>query len=663
MNTMLLFTPIEINGMKLKNRLGLPPLLNMPANKDCTINDETIRWFEDRAKGGVGLVMSGAVVAGPDPDFAMLEMLQMTRVGLYDDKFIDGFARIADAVHAHGAKFGVQLESQTGGPMSGKGPSLPPYPDAENATDDFLKIFLNFEFPVTEVTIDEIEAAKQFFVDASLRAKKAGADCVELHCAHGGATFNCSFISPYYNRRTDRYGGSWENRLRLSTEIIQGMRKAVGDDFPILARIDSDQLVGEKGITLQDTIKYVVPALEKAGVDCFDVTQGDILRSMQGILIPMYYPRACFMDMTAQVKKATKLPVIGVGRIVEIEMANRLLEEGKADIIYMGRQLTADPDTPKKYLEGKADEIRMCMACNMACGPCPVNYEIHRENYIPLTAAQKAKKVLIIGGGVGGMEAARIASLRGHQVTLMEKSNALGGMVASLAKTPMTTEFGNLVKYLSTQMKKRNVDVRTSQEAGLAEVEALKPDVVILSAGSTMQIPEEAQGKPGVMDHIEALNRMDEIGQKVVIWGLVAADLAVSLAKAGKDVVLMGRGGIETLAKYYPQSRRFYIFRQLTDINVPRVTPEGQRLSNPEVLYYITVEGIANDQIQTVNKNGVKRTIPYDTLIVSRERKPNDELYEKLQGKVAEVYKIGDCSTIFEIQEAILSANEIVRKI
>lgn len=662
MNKMKIFEPLEIRGMKIKNRIGFPPFLNMPANKDCTINDETVRWFEDRAKGGAGLVMTGAVVAGPEPDYAMLEMLNMTRVGLYDDRFIPGFARIADAVHAHGAKFGVQLEA-VGGPMSGFGPSLPPYPDAQNPTDDFMKILLNFEFPVTEVTLEIIKASKQYFASAALRAKKAGADCVELHCAHGGATYNCSFISPYYNRRTDQYGGSWENRLRLSTEIIQAMRKAVGNDFPIFARIDSDQLLGDKGITLQDTIKYVVPAMEKAGVDCLDVTQGDILRSMQGIIIPMYYPRGCFMDMTAEVKKATKLPVIGVGRILEIEMANVFIEGGKADIIYMGRQLTADPETPKKYLEGKKDEIRMCMACNMECGPCPVNYEIHREGFIPLTPAAKTKKVLVIGGGVSGMEAARIAALRGHAVTLMEKEDRLGGMVASLAKTPMTTEFGNLVQYLSTQMKKRGVDVKTGHAAEVKDVEALKPDVVLLSAGSTMQIPTEAQGQPDVMHHIEALERMNEIGRKVVIWGLVGADFAVSLAKAGKDVVLIGRGGIETLGKYYAQSRKLYILRQLTDINYPRTTPEGQRLTNPEVLYYITVESIDNHEIRTINKDGIKRTLPYDTLIISRERKPNDVLYDRLQGKAPEIYKVGDCGAISEIREAILSANEIARKI
>jgi len=319
---MKIFEPIEINGMKIKNRLGFAPFLNMPAEEDCSINDQTVRWFEDRAKGGTGLIMTGAVVAGPAPDLDMLKLLGMTRVGLHDDKFIDGFTRMADAVHAHGAKFGVQLEG-LGGVMSGNGPSLPPYPNAEHPTTDMMKIHYDFEMPVAEITIEQLEEVKQCFADAAARAKKAGVDCVELHCAHGGATLNCSFISPYYNRRTDQYGGSWENRMRLSTEIIQKIREAVGPDYPILARIDSDQLLGDKGITLKDTIEHVVPALEKAGVDCLDITQGDILRATHGILIPMYYSRGCFMDMTAQIKKVTKLPIIGVGRIVDIEMATQ----------------------------------------------------------------------------------------------------------------------------------------------------------------------------------------------------------------------------------------------------------------------------------------------------------------------------------------------------
>ena len=512
-----LFEPMKINGMTVKNRLAFPPFLNMPAEQDCSINDQTIRWFEDRAKGGVGLVMTGAVVAGPPPDLDLLKLYGLTRVGLYDDRFMEGFAGIADSVHAHGAKFGVQLDG-LGSVLSGFGPSLPPYPDAENPSADMFQIHYGFDMPITEISIEQIEEVKQCFADAAARAKNAGADCIELHCAHGGASLNCSFISPYYNRRTDKYGGSWENRLRLSTEIIQKIRKAVGPDFPILVRIDSDQLLGEKGITINDTIELVVPAMEEAGADCLDVTQGDMLRSSQGILIPMYYPRGCFMDLTAQVKKSTKLPVIGVGRIVDIDMANRFLEEGKADIIYMGRQLTSDPDTPNKYLDGRADEIRKCIGCNFGCGPCSVNYEIHQE-HVPLVPAETSRNILIIGGGVCGMEAARVCKIRGHEVTLIEKESKLGGTVASLALDPLTSEFGNLTEYLTTQMEKLNICVRLNREVVAADIADLSPDIVFIATGASLRIPQIAAGKPGVMDHIEALKKRNEIGKNVVVWG------------------------------------------------------------------------------------------------------------------------------------------------
>ncbi|MBW1849356.1 MAG: FAD-dependent oxidoreductase [Deltaproteobacteria bacterium] len=657
-----IFEPIEINGMKIKNRLGFAPFLNMPAEEDCSINDQTVRWFEDRAKGGTGLIMTGAVVAGPAPDLDMLKLLQMTRVGLYDDKFIDGFARMADAVHAHGAKFGVQLEG-LGGVMSGNGPSLPPYPNAEHPTTDMLKIHYDFEMPMAEVTIEQIEEVKQCFADAAARAKKAGVDCVELHCAHGGATLNCSFISPYYNRRTDKYGGSWENRLRLSTEIIQKMREAVGPDYPILARIDSDQLLGEKGITLKDTIEHVVPAMEKAGVDCLDVTQGDIIRAGQGILIPMYYSRGCFMDMTAQVKQATKLPVIGVGRIVDIDMANQFLEEGKADMIYMGRQITSDPDTPNKYLEGKADEIRKCIACNVGCGPCPINYEIHQE-HIPLTRADASKKILIIGGGVGGMEAARICSMRGHEVTLMEKNTKLGGTVAVLALDPLNAEFGNFTEYLETQMEKLNIDVRLNKEASESDIADLNPDAVILATGASLKIPEIAQGKQGVMDHIEALEKRGEIGKRVVVWGLMyGAELAISLTEEGKEVTLIGEAGEKTMASHASNARKDWVWRKLTDINYARETPETKRVDNPAVKLNVKARDITSEGIEIEDKDGNKSILPYDTLVISRGREKNDSLFAKIEGNAAEVYKIGDCSAAGDIQKAVWSANEVARKI
>jgi len=653
---MKIFEPVEIKGRLIKNRIGLPPLLNMPSGEDGYISELTIRWFEERARGGAGLIMTGAVSPSP-------RVLIPGRGGinLHDDKYVPGFARLAQVIHSHGARLGVQIAA--GGPMTGQGPSLPPYPNERHATQTVNEALTGQSVPIRELSIEDIAQLEDNFAAAAARAKAAGVDFIELHCSHGGATLHCSFISPYYNRRTDKYGGSWENRLRFPVETIKKIRAAVGNDYPILVRICADQLLGSRGITLEDTMKIIVPALEEAGMDCFDVSQGDNIRSIEGISIPLYYPRGCFIHLPAAVKQVTRLPVIGVGRIVDIEMANRFIEEGKADIIYMGRQLTADPETPKKYLEGRREDIRTCIGCLEGCGrPCPINYDI-QDTPLPLTPAPKPKRVLVIGGGVGGMEAARVAALRGHRVTLVEKDAQLGGMVAALALNPLMAEFGNFVDYLANQMRKLKIDVRVCREATVADVKELRPDAVILAAGSSMVVPEVASGKPGVMTYIEALRRKREIGQRVVIWGLVGATLAIALAEEGKDVVLMGRGGEDTLDRDERGSRRFYVFRKLTDVVVPRETPPAMRTRNPQVLYYVDVEEIAPEGIKIVNSDGARRVLPYDTFIISRERTANDSLFAELEGKVAEVYKIGDCSEIADIKAAVWTANEVARKI
>jgi len=205
--------------------------------------------------------------------------------------------------------------------------------------------------------------------------------------------------------------------------------------------------------------------------------------------------------------------------------------------------------------------------------------------------------------------------------------------------------------------------VRVCKEATPALVQELKPDAVIVACGSSMVVPDIARGKPGVMDHIEACKNQRAIGQKVVIWGLVAAELALSLADSGKDVVMIGRGGEDTLARDYPYSRRFYVLRRLTDLNIPRETPETTRLYNPEVVYNVDVEEITPSEIKLVDKDGGKRSLPYDTLIISRERATNDSLFDQLQGKAPEVFKIGDCASVSDIKGAIWSANEVARKI
>jgi len=652
-----IFQPIKIKNMELKNRIGMPPWLNNPVGKDGFVDDLTIRWFEERAKGGAGFIMTGAV----DPRPACWKS-HGQGLAIWDDKFIPGFARLATAMHRHGARLGVQIAFL--GPGFGQaGMSPSPWPDEKHAKDRMSDVF-GSNIPIGSVSIENIQQYELDAVAAAIRLKAAGVDCVELHCAHGGATLcNCA-ISPFYNRRTDKYGGNWENRLRLPVETIQKMRVALGEDYPILARISADEFLGEKGITPETTTKYVVPALEKAGVDCFDVSQGSILHTPQGIILPLYYPRGCFIHLAEAVKQVTKRPVIGVGRILDLDIASKYIEQGKADMIYMGGQLCADPETPKKYLEGRPEDIRLCIGCRIGCGrpACAVNYDI-QDHPIPLTVARKSKKVLVIGGGIGGMEAARVAALRGHKVTLMERDSELGGMVSALARDAYLAEFGNFVNYLTTQMRKLKVDVRVCKEATADDVRELKPDVVILATGSSMVMPDVAKGKPGVISIIEALNRQQEIGQRVVIWGLVAASMAISLADEGKEVTMIGRGGEDTLDRDDPNYRRVWVFRKLTDVNFPRETPEAQRMHNPKVLYHVDVEAVTAEGIKIVDKDGARSILPYDTFIISRERASNDAVLKELQGKVSEVYQIGDCAKVGEIKDAVWSANEIARKI
>jgi len=665
---MKIFEPIQIRGMRLKNRIGFPPYLHQPGGTEGSgVIDQTIRWFETIAKGGAGFIMTGAV--SPIPR----SLLPILRVGLSlgDDSCIPGFTKLAQVIHSYGAKLGVQIAM--GGPLGGLGWSPLPYPDERRAKE---RVFVTMgqsitEFggplPVRVITAEEAELLQDAIAAAAARAKAAGVDCVLLHCAHGGATLHCSSISPFYNRRNDKYGGSWERRLTFATETIQKIRKAVGDDFRIHVRMNGNDLLGEWGTTIEDACKFVVPALEKAGVDCFDVSQGSIIHSPHGITIPLYYPRGCFIEHAAAVKKVTKLPVIGVGRIVDVEMANRFIEEGKADIIYLGRQLIADPETLKKYLEGKTEDIRTCIGCLQGCGPCAVNYDLPQSNPIPLTPAVKPKRVLVIGGGVGGMEAARIATLRGHKVTLMEKDSELGGMVATLALDPLLAEFRNIVDYLATQLRKLRVDVRVCREATFADVDELKPDVVILAAGSSLTLPEVAKGKPRVMTHIEALRKKREIGKKVVIWGFLGQELAVSLAEESKEVILMGgsEDALVTSRGGYVQrgARRLYVLKKLTDIDFPRATPEEAKLKNAKVLYDVEVQDITPDGIKVVLKEEGETVIPYDTLIISLGRRRNGALLQQLQAKVPEVYCVGDCQRVGNINHAIATANEVARKI
>lgn len=642
-----LHKPLTINSMEIKNRIGLAPLLNMPdLMTRLEITERTLKWFEARALGGAGLIMTGGIA----PDMIL------------KPGFKDGLMRLAEMVNSHGARLGVQLVM--GGPMGGQGPSAPPYPDNRHNKMSVNESFGEDLVTVKVLEVPDLKGYQMRFREAAVLLKNARVDCLELHCGHGGATLLGSFISPFYNHREDEYGGSWENRLRFPLETIEQMRKGVGRDYPILVRISADELLGPRGITLKDTVSKIAPAFEAAQVDALDISMGSIPHSPEGSLIPMYYPRGCYIDNAAKVKQAVKIPVIGLGRIVEMEMAEKFLADDMVDMIFMGRQLTADPDTPKKYFTGKADEIRKCLACLEGCGtPCPVNYEIDPDA-LPLEITSSPKKVVIVGGGVAGMEAARVASLMGHRVTLLEKSLGLGGNVAKLSKNNLNHEFQNLVDYLSLQMKKQGVDVRVAREVDADEVVKHSPDAVILATGSKMVMPKIIEGVPGVMSHIEAVDNMAALGKKVIIWGLVyGAELACSLAEDGKEVTLIGEAGEKALAGLAAKQRQYYIIRKLTDMNVVRNSPSSALLTNPTVYCRIKVVEVSTGRMTIRDNEDNETELTFDSLIISRRRKPVNSLFNELKGKVPQIYKIGDAWHVGKIKDAVWAANETVRKI
>lgn len=658
--------PLAIKNMEVKNRISFGPMLMQPFGLNGEVIDDTIEWFVERAKGEVGLAITGTVPVCRDDEinlkfggpFAAMAGLKIR------DETIDGYKKLMDAVHQYGMKIGAQI-AQPGLLVNA---SASPY-----SKTSCMGLLLGEELPVTEVTLEEMDHIRKEFGECAKNVKLSGFDCLELHYAHGQVNLLAGFISPFCNRRTDQYGGTWENRLRYPREIIETVRDAVGNEFPILVRISADELLGPEGITLDDTLKYVVPMLDEAGVDCIDVSMGSQTHNPNNIPT-VYVPRGHYMYLASEVKKVTKLPVIGVGRVLDLDMAEKFLETGMADIICMGRQLIADPETPKKYFEGRPDDIRKCIGdcpgpptapgfCDTLCTINPTPPVMGASDNVE--PAEKIKKVLVVGGGVAGMEAARILSLRGHNVILMEKEGRLGGNVDLLANNSLNFEFRNIVEYLTAQLYKLNVDVRVCRQATADDIKMIDPDAVVVATGSTMALPKSVQETPGVITHINALKNIHAVGHNVVIQGLgYGSELAIFLAETGRKVTLFGKG--KEVASNLTFQRRFAILKRLTDSDeYARGDGEIPVLdqSNPCVLTEMTFKEISPQTVTIADKSDKEKHLPYDTFIISLGRKSNDELYNTLKDSIPELYKIGDAQRVREIFGAMQTANEIGRQI
>jgi NADPH-dependent 2,4-dienoyl-CoA reductase/sulfur reductase-like enzyme len=467
-------------------------------------------------------------------------------------------------------------------------------------------------------------------------------------------------MSPYTNKREDEYGGDFEGRMKFPVGIIEGVRMVVGPDFPIIFRMSADEYV-EGGLTLEDN-KLIARRLEAAGVDAINVSAG-IYESppwYSRIFPTAGMPMGCNVPLAQEIKKVVKIPIIVAGKLGDPVLAEKVLKEGKADLIAMGRPLLADPELPKKAYEGRLEDIRPCIYCNEACIgnisrfwriSCVVNPALGREREYAIEPAKRKKRVLVVGGGPAGMEASRVASLRGHKVTLYEKAKILGGQLRAASAPQSKKPIGDLAEYLENQIGKLGVKVELGVKATPALIKRLKPDAVILATGAIPVLPNIPGAQANkVATAVDILLGRKKAGEKVAIigGGEVGGELAWFLAEKGKKVTIIEMlGGVAMDMNMFS---RFYLMDKLAELGV-------------DMLLNTTAQEITDKGVVAVDMEGNKQVIEADTVILATGFRPDNELEDKLKGAISEVYTIGDCVKPGKIWGAIDSASRIARLI
>jgi len=649
----LLFSPIKIGKMEVRNRIVMPPMSQgYAAGLDGTVTERGIHYYEARAKGGVGLIIVEATAVNDARKHLPISP------GLFDDKQIPSWRKLAKAVHGHGAKLATQL--MDGGPeslsfLSGVQPTGPS-PVAGRM----------FRQTPRELSIEEIEGVIDDFAEAVRRGREAGLDAIEIHATHGYAMIG-SFLSPFFNKRTDVYGGSLEGRLKLLVDIVKRTKVRAGRDFPIIVRISGDDRV-PGGRTLEET-QFIAPILVEAGVDAFEVSGGTIPTTFWAVVPPSGTPLALNAPYAEAIKRVVSVPVICVGRINSPQLAEFILASGKADLVSMGRALIADPDLPNKAAAGNFEDIAPCVADNYGCigaatsmrpPTCIVNPAAGKEKEMAIVPAKKLKRVLVAGGGPAGLEAARVAALRGHHVTLFEKEHKLGGQVNLASVPPYMQEMSQLVKYLSRQVEKAGGKVELGKAVTPELVEEMKPDVVIVATGAAPLVPDDIPGvdKERVVTAWDVLaGKAATAARNVVILGggLVGCETADFLAETGDNAVV-GRTAVtivemlEGVALDMANEARHLLMQRLRDKGV-------------RILTSARVKEILDDGVLFVRDGQEESIHNLDTIVLALGAKAVDPLSEKIRGKVAEVYVIGDAKEPRKVLEATAEGAEVGREI
>lgn len=665
-----LFSPLRIGNFEVPNRVCHVPTDISSANADGSINERVIRYHEEVAKGGCGLIIVGA----SSPDKATGRPT-VTCVCVDEDPLIPGLAELAEGMHRHGARCAVQIQAP------GRQAAWP-RKNLLSASDQVIDIpgSAGHEVVYAEelakgksiraMTVEEIYELVEKFAEGAWRVQQAGFDCVELHAAHGYLI--AQFMSPYVNKRHDRFGGSFLGRMRFVLEIVARIQHKCGRDFPVGIRYSGVEWV-PGGRELDETVQ-AAQLLEERGVAFVDISAG-IFEAPASVMDPMYYPQGWNTYTAEEVKRHVKIPVITSHTLRDPDYCERILAEGKADLVGLSRQMIADPYWANKAFVRKPQEIRKCISCLVGCWQeslmikrhmrCSINPAVGDERFLELPPARTAYRVAIVGGGPGGMEAARIATLRGHKVTIFEKTGELGGAILLCCTAPGKHKMRWYADWLRYEMQKLGVERRLQAAVGLRE---LKPfDVVVLATGARFSRPNVPGIDLPLVGTFENVLRCHTercefyyagkpaptaCGETVLVWGdhFGAADAAEKLAFEGKKVYVVTEAA--EFAQWMEPCHRDVMLKRFAGGNGEGL--KGNPLAQPvTVIPRTTVTQISPEgQITLLDHAFRKSTLQVNNVVLAQVE-PDSSLYDELSAAGIRAIRIGDCKQVRNLRSAV----------